>query len=43
MENKQPLSPGKTIAWVYGMVAAFTAAYLAVPILLERWSRKRQN
>jgi polyferredoxin len=43
MENKPPLSTGKTILWVYGMIAAFTAAYLAVPIFLERRTRKRQR
>ncbi len=43
MDNKQPLSAGKTIAWVYGMVAAFTTLYLAVPILLERRVRKPQR
>jgi hypothetical protein len=40
MESKPPVSAGKTIAWVYGMVAAFTTLYLAVPILMERRARK---
>jgi hypothetical protein len=41
MEQKKPPSAGKTIAWVYGMVAIFTTVYLAVPILLERARKKK--
>jgi hypothetical protein len=40
--NKQP-SVAKTLAWVYGAVAAFTATYLIGGILLDRQARKRKG
>ncbi len=41
MQNKP--STLKTIAWVYGVVVAFTVAYLVGPILIERQERKNRQ
>ncbi len=39
--SKQP-SVMKTLVWVYGAVAAFTATYLIGGILLDRQARKHK-
>jgi hypothetical protein len=38
MNKKPPV--GKTLAWAYAAVAAFTAISVVVPIIMERIGRK---
>lgn len=42
MNEKKP-STFKTLAWVYGVVSAFTAISIIGPILLERRERRERK
>lgn len=42
MNEKRP-STFKTLAWIYGVVSAFTAISIIGPILLERKERRERR